>query len=182
MWFDDDGRYQFHAECPADIGALIDTALREARDALINAGNTNVTWIAALAEVCNRSLGSIRSTSKSTTSSTGSRADQPTPSTSPRSAQKITEAPTSALTPPSATPTCRTAPFDDNATAQSSQPPEPDPTNQPATRTPTGHAYHHPSGETFRTKYWQLDNSPEQPQRLVTEAATSASAWATYHH
>ena len=64
MWFDDDGRYQFHAECPADIGALIDTPLREARDALINAGKTNVTWIAALAEVCNRSLGSIRSTSR----------------------------------------------------------------------------------------------------------------------
>ena len=57
--FDDDGRYTMHVNAPAHHGAIIDQAVREARDALFNAGQPDVTWLDALTEVCNRSLGTI---------------------------------------------------------------------------------------------------------------------------
>ena len=40
-----------------DDGAVVDSALREARDALFHAGDTDVTWCDALVEVARRSLG-----------------------------------------------------------------------------------------------------------------------------
>ncbi len=57
--FDDDGRYTIHANAPAHHGAIIDNALSDARDALFAAGQTDVTWLDALVEVCNRSLDTI---------------------------------------------------------------------------------------------------------------------------
>ncbi len=62
--FDDDGRYTMHVNAPAHHGAIIDQAVREARDALFNAGQPDVTWLDALTEVCNRSLGTIASPSR----------------------------------------------------------------------------------------------------------------------
>lgn len=59
--FDDDGRYIMHVNAPAHQGAIIDQALREARDALFNAGQCDVTWLDALTEACNRSLDTITS-------------------------------------------------------------------------------------------------------------------------
>jgi hypothetical protein len=59
--FDDDGRYVIHVNAPAHHGAIIDKAIKEARDALFHAGHPDVTWLDALTEVCNRSLGTINS-------------------------------------------------------------------------------------------------------------------------
>jgi hypothetical protein len=64
-FFDDDARYQIHANLPTERGAIIDKALEEARDALFHAGNKNVTWADALEEICLRSLGTITSATRS---------------------------------------------------------------------------------------------------------------------
>ncbi|HEY4608418.1 MAG TPA: DUF222 domain-containing protein, partial [Ilumatobacteraceae bacterium] len=58
------GRFTLHVEAPSHHGTLIETAIKEARDALFLAGNTNVTWIEALVEVCNRSIGTVTSASR----------------------------------------------------------------------------------------------------------------------
>ncbi|MEP7115271.1 MAG: DUF222 domain-containing protein [Ilumatobacteraceae bacterium] len=60
-WFDEDGRYTLQLNAPADQGELINQAIREARDALFLSGDKKVTWLQALVEVCNRSLGTITS-------------------------------------------------------------------------------------------------------------------------
>jgi Domain of unknown function (DUF222)/HNH endonuclease len=62
--FDDHGRFALHLSAPADRGAIISKALAEARDALIHAGQKDVTWLDAFVEVCNRSLDSITSRSR----------------------------------------------------------------------------------------------------------------------
>jgi hypothetical protein len=62
--FDDDGRYAMHVNAPAHHGAVIDQAMREARDALFHAGQPDVTWLDALVEVCNRSLDSVTNASR----------------------------------------------------------------------------------------------------------------------
>ncbi len=62
--FADDGRYVMHVGAPADQGAVIDQALREARDALFHAGHPDVTWLDALVEICNRSLDTVTSASR----------------------------------------------------------------------------------------------------------------------
>ena len=62
--FDDDGRYRLHVSAPADQGAVIEHALREARDALFRAGHPNVTWLDALVEVCQRSLDTVSTASR----------------------------------------------------------------------------------------------------------------------
>jgi hypothetical protein len=53
------GRVAIHVDTPAHEGALIEAALAEARDHLFHAGQSNVTWYDALAEVCARSAGGI---------------------------------------------------------------------------------------------------------------------------
>ncbi len=58
-WFDDDGRYHLRGELDADHGRVVDAALREARDALFAAGQTNVTWAEALVEMAQRSLDGV---------------------------------------------------------------------------------------------------------------------------
>ena len=62
--FDDHGRFALHLSAPTDRGAIISKALAEARDALIHAGQKDVTWLDAFVEVCNRSLDSITSRSR----------------------------------------------------------------------------------------------------------------------
>ena len=62
--FDDDGRFAMHVGAPAHHGAVIDQALREARDALFHAGQVDVTWLDALIEVCNRSLDTVCNASR----------------------------------------------------------------------------------------------------------------------
>jgi Domain of unknown function (DUF222)/HNH endonuclease len=58
---DEHSRYHLSLEAPTDQGAIINQAIREARDALFLAGHTKVTWLEAFVEVCNRSLGTITS-------------------------------------------------------------------------------------------------------------------------
>ncbi len=62
--FNDDGDYFVHALADGAEGAVIDRALREAKDALFRAGNVDVTWLDALVEVCTRSLTTITSLSR----------------------------------------------------------------------------------------------------------------------
>ena len=62
--FDDDGNFFVHALANSTDGAIIDAALREARDSLFRAGNTDATWLEALVAVCGRSLGAVSSPSR----------------------------------------------------------------------------------------------------------------------
>ena len=58
LWtgFDEHSRFAMHLNAPADQGAVISQAIAEARDAMFLAGRTDVTYLQALVEVCNRSL------------------------------------------------------------------------------------------------------------------------------
>ena len=58
------GRFELRFSAPADVGALVEAALAEARDALFGAGTPQVTWADALVEVCARSVGSVVSRSR----------------------------------------------------------------------------------------------------------------------
>ena len=58
------GRFELRFSAPADVGALVEAALSEARDALFAAGTAQVTWADALVEVCARSLGAVASLSR----------------------------------------------------------------------------------------------------------------------
>ena len=62
--YDPDGRFRCTVDAPADQGALVQQALREAKDALFAAGRTDATLGDALVEVCERSLASIGSTQR----------------------------------------------------------------------------------------------------------------------
>ena len=55
-WFDDDGRYHVRGEFDPDHGRIIESALTEARDALFQAGQTNVSWAEAMVEMARRSM------------------------------------------------------------------------------------------------------------------------------
>ncbi len=57
--FDDHGRYHLHLECNAIDGAIVDKALAEARDALFQAGESNITGVQAIVEIASRSLGTV---------------------------------------------------------------------------------------------------------------------------
>ena len=58
------GRFELRFSAPADVGALVEAAVSEARDALFGAGTPQVTWADALVEVCARSVGSVASRSR----------------------------------------------------------------------------------------------------------------------
>ena len=64
MSFNEPGRFAMHVNAPSHEGAMIKSAIEEARDALFLAGNSDVTWLDALVEVCNRSMGTIESVSR----------------------------------------------------------------------------------------------------------------------
>jgi hypothetical protein len=58
------GRFELRFSAPADVGALVEAAVAEARDALFAAGTPEVTGAGALLEVCGRSLGAVESVSR----------------------------------------------------------------------------------------------------------------------
>lgn len=58
FFFDEHGRFQLRLDAPLDDGLIIESALREARDALFRSGRTAVTWMDAFNEICRRSLAS----------------------------------------------------------------------------------------------------------------------------
>lgn len=62
--FRDGHRVGMKVDAPADDGALIEQAMKEAKDALFQAGQPQVTWMDALLEVCNRSLSTLTSTGR----------------------------------------------------------------------------------------------------------------------
>ena len=62
--FHDGHRFGMRVDAPADDGALIEQAMKEAKDALFQTGQPQVTWMDALLEVCNRSLSAVTSTSR----------------------------------------------------------------------------------------------------------------------
>lgn len=62
--FNDDGDFFLHGLADTLDGALINNALTEAKDALVDAGNVDVTWLDALVEVCQRSLGTVTAPSR----------------------------------------------------------------------------------------------------------------------
>ena len=59
-----DGRFLLRYSAPADIGALVEQAVREAKDALFTNGQTGVSYADGLAEIASRSLASVRSGSR----------------------------------------------------------------------------------------------------------------------
>jgi hypothetical protein len=61
MSHDQFGRFTLRYTAPADLGALVEAALTEAKDALFAAGQPEVTWADALVEMAARSLGSVTS-------------------------------------------------------------------------------------------------------------------------
>ncbi len=63
MWFGtgDDGRWRLHVETDPLTGMMLESALDEARDALFNAGNVDVTMVDALREIGQRSLDTLTS-------------------------------------------------------------------------------------------------------------------------
>jgi hypothetical protein len=56
-----DGRFQLRYTAPADVGALVEQAIREAKDALFKAGQTNASYADGLAEVAAWSQASVES-------------------------------------------------------------------------------------------------------------------------
>jgi hypothetical protein len=56
MGYDQWGRFTLRFSAPADQGALVEAALKEAKDALFRAGRPQVTWGDAMVEVAQRSL------------------------------------------------------------------------------------------------------------------------------
>jgi uncharacterized protein DUF222 len=56
-----DGRFLLRYSAPAEIGALVEQAVREAKDALFTAGQTTATYADGLASVASRSLASVES-------------------------------------------------------------------------------------------------------------------------
>ncbi|MDQ1536223.1 MAG: hypothetical protein QOE58_616, partial [Actinomycetota bacterium] len=61
MSHDQWGRFTLRFTAPADLGALVEAALKEARDALFRAGRPEVTWADALIEIARRSMGAVES-------------------------------------------------------------------------------------------------------------------------
>lgn len=59
MWHGDDGRFHLAYEAPEEIGALVETALAEAKDWLIREGAGTVSHADALAVIANRSLDGV---------------------------------------------------------------------------------------------------------------------------
>jgi hypothetical protein len=59
--YDEGGRFILRFSAPADLGALVEAALKEARDALFGAGRPEVTFGDAMVEIAGRSLGAVTS-------------------------------------------------------------------------------------------------------------------------
>jgi len=61
MSYDQWGRFTLRLTAPADLGALVEAALKEAKDALFRAGRPAVTMGDAMVEIAQRSLGAVES-------------------------------------------------------------------------------------------------------------------------
>jgi len=61
MSYDEQGRFTLRFSAPADLGALVEAALKEAKDALFRAGRPQVSMADALVEIARRSLGAVES-------------------------------------------------------------------------------------------------------------------------
>jgi hypothetical protein len=61
MSHDEWGRFCLRFTGPADLGALVEAAMKEAKDALFRAGRPEVTWGDAFVEIAQRSLGAVES-------------------------------------------------------------------------------------------------------------------------
>jgi Domain of unknown function (DUF222)/HNH endonuclease len=61
MSYDEHGRFTLRFSAPADLGALVEAALKEAKDALFRAGRPEVTFGDAMVEMAQRSLGAVES-------------------------------------------------------------------------------------------------------------------------
>ena len=61
MSHDQRGRFTLRFSAPADLGALVEAALKEAKDALFAAGRPEVTMGDAMVEIAQRSLGAVES-------------------------------------------------------------------------------------------------------------------------
>ncbi len=92
--FRDGHRVGMKVDAPADDGVLIEQAMKEAKDALFQAGQPQVTWMDALLEVCNRSLSILTSTGRRgkyrvyVHLDTDGGWDQPRPGTAPDAARQ----------------------------------------------------------------------------------------------
>jgi hypothetical protein len=58
------GRFTLRFNAPADLGALVEAALSEAKDALFRAGRPDVTIADAMVEIAGRSLGAVTSVNR----------------------------------------------------------------------------------------------------------------------
>ena len=61
MSHDQWGRFTMRFSAPADLGALVEAALKEAKDSLFRAGRPEVTFGDAMVEIAGRSLGAVES-------------------------------------------------------------------------------------------------------------------------
>ncbi|MHB1474656.1 MAG: HNH endonuclease signature motif containing protein [Dermatophilaceae bacterium] len=61
MSYDEWGRFTMRFSAPADLGALVEAALNEGKDALFRAGRPEVTFGDAMVEIAQRSLGAVTS-------------------------------------------------------------------------------------------------------------------------
>ena len=61
MSYDQWGRFSLRFSAPADLGALVEAAIKEAKDALFNAGQPQVTLADALVQMARRSIGALDS-------------------------------------------------------------------------------------------------------------------------
>ena len=59
FYWDESGQFHLRLDADGVTGAIIESALTEARDALFNDGNPRVNWLDAVREMCNRSLDAV---------------------------------------------------------------------------------------------------------------------------
>jgi hypothetical protein len=61
---DECGRFTLRFTAPADLGALVEASLKEAKDALFRAGRPDVTLGDAMVEMARRSMGAVESANR----------------------------------------------------------------------------------------------------------------------
>jgi len=64
MSHDEWGRFTMRFTASADLGALVEAALKEAKDALFKGGRPDVTFGDAMVEIAGRSMGAVESTNR----------------------------------------------------------------------------------------------------------------------
>jgi hypothetical protein len=62
--YDENGRFHLRYSAPADVGAVVEQAIKEAKDALFTAGQSDASHADAIAEMAARSLAAVRSTGR----------------------------------------------------------------------------------------------------------------------